>query len=72
VYQLLVKFGFTQLDLHKIIAKINAPNIGSQVAVQRAGLTFECLLKEWVYADGIYYDLYTYGITEDEWRAFHT
>ena len=70
-YQLLVKYGFTQLELHKIVANINAPNIGSQTAVQRAGLTFEAKLKEWIYSDGVYYDLYTFGITEDEWRTLH-
>ena len=70
-YQLLVDYGFFQLNLHKIVANINAPNIGSQIAVQRAGLTFEARLKGWVFADGMYYDLYTYGITQDEWQARH-
>lgn len=70
-YQLLVRYGFTQLELHKIVATINAPNIGSQTAVQRAGLTIEAQLKEWTFTDGKYYDRYIYGITEDEWRALN-
>jgi len=67
--QILLHYGFRELDLHVIFASIYSPNIGSQAAHQKAGLKFEAKLKEYVLEGGKYYDLYTYGITQDEWQT---
>ena len=69
--QLLLRYGFIELNLHKILAHIFSPNIGSQTAAQKAGLTLEAQMKEMIFVDGKYYDDFVFGITQDEWRALH-
>ena len=57
-----LKYGFSQLDLPKIVACANPENKGSRRVMEKLGMTFDHI--------GTYYgrDLVHYTITKDDWE----
>jgi RimJ/RimL family protein N-acetyltransferase len=67
--QMVIDYGFLELDLHKIYAGVHAPNVASwTVAEKKIGLTKEGVLKEDVYVNGEYFDVYKFRILRSEWE----
>lgn len=69
--ELLVKYGFEELNLHKIEAGIYEPNIGSQKCALNMGMKLEGTMKESVYIDGKYVDANFYSMLDRDWFALH-
>jgi len=65
--QLVLKYAFTELNLHKVKASVFAPNERSLRAAERLGLNKETIVKEEMYVDGKYYDAHKWGLTKEEW-----
>jgi len=65
--QLLIKYGFTELNLHKIYASVHSPNARSLRAAEKLGLQKEGVIKEAEYVDGQYYDEYQFALFKRDW-----
>ena len=53
---MLVKFGFAELDLHRIIATCDAENTASSRVLEKIGMRWEGLLREEKWAKGRWRD----------------
>lgn len=60
-------YAFTDLDLPRVLASTDSPNINSIAVMKRIGMTFdhEAVLE----ADGETFDAVIYSITRENWRA---
>ena len=56
--KLLIAYGFTELNLHKIKASVFTPNERSLRAAEKLGLNKEAVTKEAIYVDGKYHDIH--------------
>lgn len=65
--KLLIKYGFTELNLHKISARIFAPNKQSLRLAEKIGFKKEALLKEDLYVDGKYVDTHIFTLLKKGW-----
>jgi RimJ/RimL family protein N-acetyltransferase len=63
---LAAKFGFDTLGLHKINAGVIAPNIGSIKVLEKLGFKKEACIRDDVFQDGSFYDVYRYGVLRIE------
>ncbi len=68
VAKALIEFGFTELNLHRIVATTHPENPGSNRVVEKAGLVLEGRLREDRLYDGEYKDSLIYSILEHEWK----
>lgn len=67
--QMVIDYAFQELDLHKIFAGVHTPNIASwKVAEDKIGLIKEAVLKDDVYVNGEYHDVYKYRLLRNEWE----
>lgn len=64
----LVQYGFDQLNLHKVVARVSAFNDASARVLEKLGFSREGVQREQEYVDGDYQDRYWYGLLEREWR----
>jgi len=65
--KLLVDYSFKELNLHKISARMFAPNKGSLRVAEKIGFKHEITLKKEVYIDGEHVDALEYVIFKDDW-----
>ena len=65
--QLVLKYAFTELNLHKVKAGVFTPNDRSLRAAEKLGLNKEAVVKEAIYVDGKYHDIHKWGLTKEEW-----
>jgi len=65
---LVIKYGFTELNLHKIIAGAYTPNKRSLRAAEKLGFEKECVLKEEMYVDGQYHDAHRFALFKRDWK----
>ncbi|WP_440771872.1 GNAT family N-acetyltransferase [Natronorubrum sp. DTA28] len=65
----LVAYGFDQLGLHKITARVFEFNEPSRRLLESVGFTREGVHRDDVFVDGAFQDTYWYGLLEDEWRS---
>ncbi|MBY9019940.1 MAG: GNAT family N-acetyltransferase, partial [Candidatus Lokiarchaeota archaeon] len=56
--KLLIAYGFTELNLHKIKASVFTPNERSLRAAEKLGLNKEAVTREAMYVDGKYHDIH--------------
>jgi [ribosomal protein S5]-alanine N-acetyltransferase len=64
-----IGFGFEVLGLHRIQARCKVANVGSARVMEKAGMTFEGVLREYSFSKGEYLDLKMYSILRREWRS---
>ncbi len=67
----LLKFGFQQLDLHRIFATVDPDNIASINVLEKAGMRYEGHLREHKWSKGRWRDSLLYAILENEWKKTH-
>lgn len=60
--KMMVKYGFGQLNIHRIEAGVFSYNIASAKALENAGFVFEGTAKGSIFKNGSYYDELKYGI----------
>lgn len=69
VTRLMVRYGFTSLNLHRIMLTVSALNLGCIKAYARAGFQQEGVLRQASYRDGTYHDKIIMAILRPEWQA---
>ncbi|SFL57823.1 ribosomal-protein-alanine N-acetyltransferase [Gracilibacillus orientalis] len=65
----IIKFGFNHMDLERIQAKCLVENIGSARVMEKAGMTFEGVLRKAIYGKGKHWDIKIYSILREEFAA---
>ena len=65
----ILRLGFGELGLHRIIARADARNDGSVGVMERLGMRREALFHHNELIRGGWSDQVLYAILEDEWRA---
>ena len=63
----MLKYAFTELNLHKVRASVFTPNKRSLRAAEKLGLNKEAVVKDEIYVDGEYHDIHKWGLTKEEW-----
>lgn len=64
-----VRFGFEELDLHRIWAETVADNVGSTRVLDKLGMQREGHLRENKWFRDRWWDTCIYAVLEDEWGA---
>jgi len=67
IAQLLIEYGFNELNLHKIKAGIFSPNKISLSVAEKGGFKYEATHKEEIYIDGEFVDQIKLSIFKDNW-----
>ena len=65
--KLLIHYGFTELNFHKIFAGIYSPNDRSLRAAEKLGFKKEAILKEEMYVDGKFVDSHRFALFKRDW-----
>ena len=66
--KLMINYGFTELNFHKIIAGVFTPNTRSLRAAEKLGFEKEGVLKEEMYVDGQYHDVHRFALFKRDWK----
>lgn len=66
--QRVLEFGFRELGLVRIQARCFTENIGSQRVMEKAGMSFEGIIRKGMLVKGDYQDLKLYSILADEFE----
>lgn len=66
--ELALKFGFQELNLHRIALSVYSDNWRAIRIYQKAGFVHEGCLRRAVYRDGRYMDEYRFAILREEWN----
>lgn len=69
VGQLLVDYGFLELNLQKIYSMIIEANISSWKTAEKIGFELEAKLEDEAYVDGKFYAEKNYAVFREEWLA---
>jgi RimJ/RimL family protein N-acetyltransferase len=64
----ILRFGFTDLQLHRVWSWCVADNVGSARVLEKLGMRLEGRLREVEHFKGRWWDRLLYAILEDEWR----
>lgn len=67
----MLRLGFDELGLHRIVARTYAPNVPSQGVLERLGMRRETYLVSNEQLRGEWTDEIGYALLEDEWREQH-
>jgi len=68
---ILVRFGFMELNLHRITLNVFAYNERGIKSYEKIGFVHEGTSRQALYRDGVYHDIHTMGILRREWMAKH-
>lgn len=68
----LLAFGFRDLTLHKVSARVVADNAASVRVLERLGFQREGHLRENEFFKGRWWDTLLYGLLDREWQALST
>jgi len=64
-----VAFGFRTMSLNRIEARCEIPNVASARVMEKLGMTFEGILRQYQYVKGQYRDLKLYSILRQDWSG---
>lgn len=67
--KLLIAFGFSKLNLHRIFATSDPRNIGSVKVLEKAGMIREGTIREDLLMEDGWRDSHLYGILAHEWQG---
>lgn len=67
--RLVLKFGFRNLKLHRVYARLFEANIGSARILEKCGFKLEGRMREERYRSGTWHDTLRYGILKSEFRT---
>ncbi|MFZ5518244.1 MAG: GNAT family N-acetyltransferase [Candidatus Zhuqueibacterota bacterium] len=65
--QLMVRYGFDTLNLHRIQLHVCAENIAAIKIYQKVGFKKEGILRQAMYRRGAFVDFWVMGLLKDEW-----
>ena len=63
-----IKYGFKQLDLHRIVIRCSSANLKSSSIPRRLGFTHEGTLRQDRLENGAYTDTLVFGLLKSEWK----
>ncbi|PSP76792.1 GNAT family N-acetyltransferase [Halobacteriales archaeon QS_3_64_16] len=66
--RLITDYGFEEVNLHKLTARVHESNKVSQRLLERVGFVEEGVQREQRFLDGEYQDSHLYGLLAQEWR----
>ncbi len=64
-----IEFGFEEMDLVRIQARCSTENAGSERVMQKAGMSYEGIIRKGLFAKGKHHDLKLYSILREEYDA---
>lgn len=64
--QLICKYGFHRLNLHRIYCGTTSGNIGMQKLAKKIGMRQEGIRREAIFKNGQFWDITEYGLLKDE------
>jgi ribosomal-protein-alanine N-acetyltransferase len=64
-----IRYGFEQLELHKITAHCHVQNIASRRVLERVGMQIEGTLREHLFLKGKWWDLHVMATLRRAWRG---
>ncbi|MBD7944389.1 GNAT family N-acetyltransferase [Psychrobacillus sp. Sa2BUA9] len=64
----IIKFGFEKMDLVRIQARCDVENIGSARVMEKAGMSFEGIIRKGIFVKGMHRDLKMYSILKEEFN----
>ncbi len=67
--RVLLRFGFDEMNLHRIELTVDARNERARACYRKCGFVDEARLRQHRYAGGAYHDVLWMGILRDEWEA---
>lgn len=67
--RLMLKYGFDQLNLHRVYLTVLDFNLRAIRVYEKSGFKMEGTFREHVYRHGKYCDVLIMGILRDEWRS---
>ncbi|MGH2735817.1 MAG: GNAT family N-acetyltransferase [Actinomycetota bacterium] len=70
--QLLVRYAFDELGLHRVEAGVMPRNTGSIRVLEKAGFRREGLMENYLQINGNWEDHYGFAITAEDYAAFKT
>ncbi len=62
----IIKFGFEEMDLVRIQARCDVDNIGSARVMEKAGMSFEGIIRKGIFVKGKHRDIKMYSILKEE------
>ena len=65
----LLRFGFEEMNLHRIQLTVDARNLRAQACYRKCGFVEEARLRQHRYAEGELHDTLWMGVLRDEWEA---
>jgi len=71
VVVLLLKYGFRQLNLHKISTGANASNTASIRMFEKAGMTVDCRRRQQLYVNGVWEDQVILAMLADDFHRIY-
>jgi len=63
----LLKYGFEDLQMNRIEARCMPANLGSERVMQKLGMQFEGILREYMYSKGRFHTAKVYSRLASEW-----
>ena len=66
--RLLLRFGFAELNLHRISLEVYSHNMRARRAYEKAGFVHEGTMRESYFRNGRYHDTLIMGILKSEWK----
>ena len=66
--KLMIKYGFMELNFHKIYSGVYSPNKRSLRAAEKLGFTEEAIIKDEIYVDGNYVDTHKFALFKKDWE----
>jgi RimJ/RimL family protein N-acetyltransferase len=67
--EVMLRLGFDQLGLHRVIGRLDGRNTASARVLQRLGMRREAHFTQNEFYKGEWADEVVYAMLEDEWRA---
>lgn len=68
----ILKVGFSDYNLHRIMLTVSEPNIGGSKAYEKAGFKLEGKLREAAFRDNEFHNKIIMSILKSEWEARET
>ena len=65
----MLRFGFEEYGLNRIVAKVIKGNAGSIKVLQKLGFVEEGILRESLYKNGQYHDLIVFSVLKSEYHT---
>lgn len=66
--QLVLKFAFTEVKLHRVEAYVSPKNIASIKVLEKSGMLQEGLLRKLLFINGVWEDHYIYAILQEDYE----